>query len=137
LIAAMDGTSWLVGRGVVTPFQIEAHRTASANGWLSFLVVAIVVAAPVGEDVMHRGFLFRGWARSPQTAPIAILVISLLWALLHIQYDWFGIAQIVLLGLVFGWLRWRSGSTLLTILCHALINLVATIETFIVVDWLS
>ena len=137
LIGAMDGTSWLLGRDIVTPFQAEAHRTASASGWLPFLLVAIVVAAPVGEEVMHRGFLFRGWARSPRTAPIAIVMISLLWAVLHIQYDWFGIGQIVVLGLVLGWLRWRSGSTLLTILCHALINLMATIETFIVVDWLG
>jgi membrane protease YdiL (CAAX protease family) len=30
---------------------------------------------------------------------------------------------IFLFGLVFGWLRQRSGSTLLTILCHAQFNL--------------
>jgi membrane protease YdiL (CAAX protease family) len=43
----------------------------------------------------------------------------------------------VVIGLVLGWLRWRSGSTLLTILCHSLINLGATIETVIASDWLS
>jgi membrane protease YdiL (CAAX protease family) len=137
LMIAMDGSSWLIGRDVVTQFQLDAYRTARATGWLPFLFAAVVIAAPVGEDVMHRGFLFRGWARSPATAPIAIVAISLLWAVLHIQYDWFGIAQIVVIGLVLGWLRWRSGSTLLTIFCHALINLGATIETVIVSDWLS
>jgi len=137
LIAAMDGGSWLVGRDVVTPFQAEADRTARATGWLPYLIVAVVVAAPVGEDVLHRGFLFRGWVRSPATAPIAIVVISLLWASLHLQYDWFGIGQVFLIGLVLGWLRWRSGSTLLTIACHMLINLVGVIETFVVADWLK
>jgi membrane protease YdiL (CAAX protease family) len=137
LIIAMDGSSWLIGREFVTQFQLEAYRTARATGWLPFLFVAVVIAAPIGEDIMHRGFLFRGWARSPATTPVAIVVISLLWAALHIQYDWFGITQIVVIGLVLGWLRWRTGSTLLTILCHALINLGATIETVIVSDWLS
>lgn len=138
LIAVMDGGSWLLGRDVVTPFQVEADRTARATGWLPFLVVAVVVAAPVGEDVLHRGFLFRGWARSPAAAPIAIAVISLLWASMHLlQYDLYGIGQVFLIGLVLGSLRWRSGSTLLTIVCHALINLVGLIETFVVIDWLS
>lgn len=137
LIAVMDGGSWLLGRDVVTPFQAEADRTARATGWLPYLVVAVVVAAPAGEDILHRGFLFRGWARSPRTAPLAIVVISALWAVLHLQYDWYGIGQVFLLGLVLGWLRWRSGSTLLTIVCHALINLVGLIETFVVIDWLK
>src|SRR5262245_56989166 len=121
LMIAVDGSSWLTGRDLVTQFQLEAYRSARATGWLPFLFVAVVIAAPLGEDVMHRGFLFRGWARSPATAPIAIIVISLLWAGMHIQYDWFGKGQIVVIGLVLGWLRWRSGSTLLTIMCHALI----------------
>jgi uncharacterized protein len=137
LIAAMDGGSWLVGREVVTPFQAEADRTARETGWLPYLVVAVVIAAPVGEDVLHRGFLFRGWVRSPATAPLAIVIISLLWASLHLQYDWYGIGQVFLIGLVLGWLRWRSSSTLLTIMCHALINLVGLIETFVVIDWLK
>jgi membrane protease YdiL (CAAX protease family) len=35
-----------------------------------------------------------------------------------------------------GWARWRSGSTLLTILMHVLANLWATIESMIKVEWL-
>ena len=84
---------------------------------------------------MHRGFLYRGWARSPATAPIAIVVISLLWAAMHFQYDWFSKGQIVVYGLMLGWLRWRSGSTLLTILLHLLVNLEGSIETLASMRW--
>jgi membrane protease YdiL (CAAX protease family) len=36
---------------------------------------------------------------------------------------------------VLGWLRWRSGSTLLTILLHLLVNLEGTLETLMAMDW--
>jgi membrane protease YdiL (CAAX protease family) len=37
-------------------------------------------------------------------------------------------------GLVLGWFRWVSGSTILTILLHGLINLEGMLETFMVVS---
>ena len=41
--------------------------------------------------------------------PGTILLAAGLWAAIHLQYDWFGIAQVFCLGLLFGWVRWRSG----------------------------
>ena len=67
----------------------------------------------------------------------AIVVISLLWAGLHVQYDWTGILQIFVIGLFLGWTRWRSGSTLLTFLLHALFNLEGTIETVLQMQFFS
>jgi uncharacterized protein len=46
-----------------------------------------------------------------------------------VQYDWTGILLIFVVGLFLGWMRWRSGSTLLTFLLHALFNLESTLET--------
>jgi membrane protease YdiL (CAAX protease family) len=126
----------LTGRDIVTPFQIESYRTAKDAGWLLWLFVAIVVFAPVGEEIAFRGFLYRGWAL-PGRELLAITGIALIWALLHIQYDWFGMVQIFLIGVVLGWFRWASRSTTLTILMHALINLQAMIETAIKVEYLS
>jgi uncharacterized protein len=93
------------------------------------MLAAAILVAPVSEELMFRGFLFRGWARSDRSTWPAIVVISLLWAALHVQYDWTGILQIFIIGLFLGWMRWRSGSTLLTFLLHALFNLEGTIET--------
>src|SRR5262245_23849 len=123
LVAALDTGSYLLGRDIVTSFQVETYKSAAAKGgvWFVVLFVAAVIAAPIGEDILHRGFLFRGWAPTERAAPIAIIVISTLWALLHFQYDWYGIAQIFIIGIVLGTLRWKSGSTSLTILCHMLL----------------
>ena len=124
------------GREVVPTFQVEAWRTAVDAGWLVWLLLAIIVVAPIGEEIVFRGFLYRGLAK-PGWEVHAIGAIALAWALLHIQYDWLGTAQIFLAGLVLGWFRWASGSTLLTIAMHMLINLQSMIETWIKVEYFS
>jgi membrane protease YdiL (CAAX protease family) len=137
LIALSDGFLYLSGRALVTPFQLQSYTTAAAEGWLAAMLVAAIVVAPLGEEIMFRGFLFRGWARSPRSVWLAIVVISLLWAGLHVQYDWTGILQIFVVGLFLGWMRWRSGSTLLTIFLHALFNLEGTLETLVQVHFFA
>ena len=59
------------------------------------------------------------------------------WAVIHIQYDWAGILQVFVIGLLLGWVRWRSNSTALPILLHVLFNAEATIETVIAVEYLT
>jgi uncharacterized protein len=129
LIAIGDALLYASGLPLVTPFQSQSYTTAAAQGWLPGFLFAALIVAPAGEEIMFRGFLFRGWARSDRTAWPAIVVISMLWAALHVQYDWTGMAQIFVIGLFLGWIRWRSGSTLLTFALHALFNLEGTLET--------
>jgi uncharacterized protein len=129
LIAIGDALLYFGGYPLVTPFQVQSYTTAAAQGWLAALWVSAVIIAPAGEEVLFRGFLFRGWARSDRAAWPAIIIISLLWAALHVQYDWTGIVQIFVVGLFLGWIRWRSGSTLLTFFLHALFNVEGTLET--------
>jgi membrane protease YdiL (CAAX protease family) len=135
-VLAFDAFTYLLGKPVVTPFQIELYKSAAASNSLPLMWLTLVVAAPVGEEIMFRGFLFRGWAQTQRAAMPAIVVISAFWSVIHTQYDWFGIAQIFLIGLLLGWVRWRSGSTLLTIGLHGLINAWATLQTFVRVNWL-
>ena len=66
-----------------------------------------------------------------------VVIISILWAAGHVRYDWFGLLTIFLLGLLFGWVRWRSGSTALTMLMHGILNLWAMLETAVKVEGLS
>jgi membrane protease YdiL (CAAX protease family) len=89
------------------------------------LWLAIVVAGPIGEEILFRGFMFRGFVHVPRDAIPSIAFISLIWSLLHIQYDWFTIAEIFAFGVLLGLVRWRTGSTTLTILLHMLYNLLA------------
>ncbi len=133
-IPVSDSLMYLSGRPIVPEFMVDAWQTA---GFLPLLILALVVAAPVGEELFFRGFLFRGWAESRLGPAGAIVLTSVLWAVIHLQYDWFQISHIIAGGLLLGWLRYRSDSTLLTILLHGLMNLVATIEAAVQVELLS
>jgi membrane protease YdiL (CAAX protease family) len=135
LIAASDALLYLSGRELVTAFQTQSYTTAAAAGWLPAMFAAAILIAPAGEEAMFRGFLFRGWARSPRSVWPAIVVISILWATLHIQYDWAGVLQIFIVGLFLGWMRWRSGSLVLVFLLHALFNLEGTLETLALIHF--
>jgi uncharacterized protein len=137
LIALTDGALYLSGRALVTPFQLESYTSAVTEGWLPAMAFAAIIMAPAGEEIMFRGFLFRGFVRSERSLWPGIIVISLLWAMLHIQYDWTGILQIFVFGLVLGWIRFTSGSVLLTFLLHALFNFEGTMETVLYVKFFA
>lgn len=131
LIIVGNLVTWALGQDIVTPFQYDIYRTASAAGWLPVLWLAVVVVTPIGEELLFRGFLFRGWHRSPNDVHLVIVATSLLWAVSHLQYDLFVIAQIFIVGLILGWFRWATGSTVLTILLHGLVNCEGMFETFL------
>ena len=128
-----DALTSFLSQDVVSAFQLDTYRSARAAGLLPILWIAFVIVAPLGEEIIFRGFLYRGWARSPRSLAPAIAVISALWAMMHVQYDWLGILQIFLLGLLLGWARWRSGSTLLAVGLHGLANAWAMIETAVTI----
>lgn len=135
LVAAFDGAFYLAGLDIVSSFQTEAFTTARAAGWFWPLLLAITLVGPAGEEILFRGFLFRGWVVPGMRGAAAVVVITLMWAGLHVQYDWFGIGQVFVTGLLLGWLRWRSGSTLLTIVLHVLVNLESSLETLAKIGW--
>jgi len=132
LIALSDVLLYLSGRDLVTQFQLQSYTSAAAEGILPAMLFAAIIVAPAGEEV-----LFRGFARTEHQVWPAIVLLSLLWAALHIQYDWTGLLQIFVIGLFLGWVRWRSGSLVLTFLLHALFNLEGTLETVLQVKYFS
>jgi uncharacterized protein len=124
-----DALQFALGRDLVPPWLLEIYRSARAEGSLIWLWLATVVVAPIGEELLFRGFMFRGFVHAPRDAIPSIVLISLLWSVAHFQYDWFGIAAAFVLGLLLGLVRWSTGSTTLTILLHILNNLEGLMET--------
>jgi len=106
-------------------------KTARAGGALWLLVVAFCVAAPITEELFARGFLYRGWSESFLGPFGAIILSSLVWTGLHLQYNWYFLGEVFSIGLLLGYLRYRSGSTWLTIILHGLNNLGAVVQTIL------
>ena len=125
---ACDTVTWLAGRPIVPDVMVLAYQTA---GYPALLWVAMIVAAPVSEEFLFRGFLFRGLECSALGPVGTIILTSLLWSAVHVQYDLYGITIIFLAGLLFGFARWRTGSIYPCVLMHGLMNLVATFQAML------
>jgi membrane protease YdiL (CAAX protease family) len=131
LVGGWDLLSRAIGKEVSPDFMIDVFKSARADDALWLLVLAFCAAAPITEELFARGFLYRGLSESFLGAPGAILVSSIVWTSLHLQYDWFFFGEVFCIGLWFGYIRYRSRSTWLTIVLHALNNLAAVVQSFV------
>jgi uncharacterized protein len=131
LVIGWDLLSRAAGREIVPGFMGEVLNSARADGALWLLVIAFVIAAPVSEEFFARGFLYRGWSESFLGPVGAILLSSLVWTALHLQYDWFFFGEVFSIGLLLGYLRYRFNSSWLTVIVHGLNNLAAVVQTIL------
>jgi membrane protease YdiL (CAAX protease family) len=124
-LASYDIVSEALDRPTVPDFMIRAYGSA---GLLPLLWIAVAVVAPVWEEIVFRGFGFRGLRASRLGLAAAVGVPTLLWACLHLQYDLFDIAYVFCLGVVFGLARERTGTVTMPIVLHVLTNALATLQ---------
>ena len=129
LVACWDLLSRALGREITPGFMGDVLKSAQNDGALWLLVIAFCVAAPISEELFARGFLYRGWSESRLGPAGAIVLSSIAWTALHLQYDWFFFGEVFSIGLLFGYIRYRTASTWLTIVLHGLNNLAATLQT--------
>jgi len=108
-------------------FMTQTFATARAAGMIPLFAFSFVVLPPVQEELMFRGLLYRGLAPAIGPAP-TIALTAAVWSVIHLQYDWFFVGEIFALGLTLGWIRWKSDSTLLTMMLHATINGLALLQ---------
>ena len=94
------------------------------------LIFAMVIVAPIYEELIFRGLLWSAIAEqfSGVTyakhcgAVIASLVTSVIFAVIHLQYGLYEISTIVVLALIFCYARIKSGSLVLPMLLHIINN---------------
>src|SRR2546428_3053980 len=98
LVVLSDALTVGLGRPIVPPFMVEAYQTA---GFAPLFWLALIVAAPLAEESLFRGFLFEGMLHSRLGAPGAVALSALAWALVHFQYGLDGVATIFVSGLLF------------------------------------
>ena len=88
--------------------------------WLFW--IAAVLAAPLFEEVLFRGLLFRGFQASFLGTGGTIVLTALLWAAMHLQYNLYGMGFIAAVGMLFGTARARTGSLIVPMALHAALN---------------
>ena len=128
LAVLLDGVSSLAGYAVVPDWMLAVYRSAV---YLPLLLLAMLVVAPVLEELLVRGFLFEGLRHSRLGDPGTIFLTALLWACVHLQYEWFYIGQVFVLGLLLGVARVRTRSLVPPMLMHTLFNGIATLQVML------
>ncbi len=126
LLILSEVLNYLFDKNEAHDFMVTAYLTAEPI-WL--LWIAMVVAAPVFEELFFRGFLLEGFRRSFIGTTGAVVLTSLLWAVIHTQYDLYYMTTIFVMGVVLGIVRIQTGSVALTIGLHALNNGLAMLQT--------
>ncbi|MGL3108971.1 CPBP family intramembrane glutamic endopeptidase [Bradyrhizobium sp. BR 1432] len=129
LVLIWETMSRALGREATPGFMADLLKSGRDKGAAMVLLFAFSVAAPMSEEVLARGFLYRGWSASFLRVPGAILLSSLVWTVVHLQYDMYFLAEVFTIGLWFGYMRYRANSLWLTAVLHALNNLTAVVLT--------
>lgn len=104
--------------------QIEPMFRCETPAQWTWTILALVVVAPVAEEIMFRGLFQRGLQHRLRPTP-ALLISSLVFAAIHVQVLTFPV--LFVLGLEFGWLYQRTGSLWPGIVAHAVNNLLALV----------
>jgi hypothetical protein len=97
----------------------QDFNEALAGGLTGWQAVRLGMSAGVGEEITMRGAL------QPR---LGLVLTSLLFASLHVQYSWYGMGVIFLLGIALGMIRRRT-STTAAMAVHVIYDVVAVLTT--------
>ncbi len=114
----------ILGEGAVPEQDVEDLFASKAV--LPVVGIAVVLAAPLAEEVFFRGFVFSGLIR-PLGLFGAFLVSGLLFAMFHVTGpDTAGlIIPFTPIGMLFAWLYYHTGTIWTSIVAHLVFNLVS------------
>ncbi|MCK1653417.1 CPBP family intramembrane metalloprotease [Bradyrhizobium sp. 149] len=130
LIAVVWETmSRALGRDATPGVMTDLLKSGREKGAALMLLFSFSFAAPMSEELIARGFLYRGWSETFLRVPGAILLTTLLWTSVHLQYNLYFLVGVFSIGLWLGYMRYRSQSLWLTIILHALNNMTAVVLT--------
>lgn len=125
LILGLDLLTVSLGKPVV-PDVMKTITNSTDHQWLLFF--AIIISAPILEELFFRGLMFEGISSSALGPYVAIFLTSLIWSAIHLQYDLYGMTSIFFIGIMLGYVKYKTGSIYLTMILHTLNNTISTIE---------
>ncbi len=102
-------------------------KPESTTGFI-LLFFAVAILAPIGEELLFRGFLQQFLEKHWKDITRSILVTALLFSIIHMNLYWF--IQIYFLGVILGFLSWKTNSVVPALILHGLNNAIAMLLSF-------
>ncbi len=104
--------------------EITESLKIHSSSELIFMVLGAVIIAALVEESLIRGLLQISMEKY-QNVTRAVIYSSLAWTAIHGIIYW--ALQIFLLGVILGYLAWRSNSIIPSVICHAINNTLALV----------
>lgn len=126
LIILSDEVDRIIQLFVPTPeYVLDLNYLLKPDSFLGaiLLFIAVVILAPLGEEIVFRGFLQQILEKHWKDITQAILFTSLIFSLIHMNPYWF--VQIYFLGVILGFLAWKTKSIIAPLILHSLNNSMA------------
>lgn len=105
-----------------TAFVDDLYASANPK-WL--LILAMVLVAPIYEELMFRGILWRAVSEQfsgKKGMVMASIITSIVFSIIHFQYEFYEMSIVFLLAMLLSYARAKSGSVVLPIIIHILNN---------------
>lgn len=125
----LDSASALLGwgdHGTLKLIRQVLERTRGPDLFGAVLVFGL--GAGLAEEIFFRGYM-QARLREHWSAPAAVLASSSTFAILHLDASPVHMVLVFALGLYLGFVAELSGSTLPSIVCHVVNNVVYTLQT--------
>ena len=126
LIILSDEVDRIIQHFIPTPgYVLDLSYLLKPDSFLGaiLLFIAVVILAPLGEEIIFRGFLQQILEKYWKDVTQAILFTALIFSLIHMNPYWF--VQIYFLGVILGFLAWKTKSIIAPLILHSLNNSMA------------
>jgi len=110
--------------------DLDFFRQQMTNAPFVLVVLALVVGAPLSEELLFRGYLMNRLSQTRLGFSGATIISTTGWTLLHAGYSTVGLVEVFLAGLLFSWVLWKTASLWVPIFFHAIYN--GTVLTYLV-----
>ena len=100
------------------------------KGFINFMLseplilglISVIIIAPIAEEFIFRGFLYSQLKITKLGSWGAVTVSSLLWTVIHFQYEPLILVILFIFGIFLGYIRMAYSSLVLPIALHAINN---------------
>ena len=110
----------------------EKILKVNSIGGLFINIIVIALLPAIGEELIFRGILLRLFKEWFNNMHVAIIISAFLFSFIHFQF--YGFIPRMLLGIVFGYLLYWSGSILMPMLAHFINNAFAVTAFYFMKD---
>ncbi|MDE7412859.1 MAG: CPBP family intramembrane metalloprotease [Muribaculaceae bacterium] len=103
--------------------------SSTSYGGLIAGILIVGILTGIAEELFFRGCMQKAFIKSGINAHVAIWITAIIFSGMHFQF--FGFVPRMLLGALFGYLFWWTGSLWVSIIAHSINNIIVVVDSWL------